>query len=499
MARAPIVHALRRAATLGIVVMGGACSATPAQKPAQVAAPAAPVAPPPAPVQTQSLDSGAAPPELSEEQAWLRDWLGARLPSGGEVAVADDGTVRVFHTVRSGENSANIATAYLDLTESYLVTDLAKAIRRANPWPKAPWPQTGSRLLIPGTVREPFKTADEERLGWPADKSLRGIYVRGGTAAGSGYLGLLDRLVARDMNLIVLDTKDYDGLLSYRSEVPLAIETGATKNAPIADLARTIRFAHARGVRVAMRISCFEDEVVAAKRSDLSVQSIWKRPHKIGWLDPSNETVQKYAIDLATEAIDAGADEIQLDYVRYPVMGIANADFDLARRKLTKVGVITDFVHKVHEVTRARNVPLSLDIFGVVAENRRAEIEMLGQDPTLLAHECEAISPMVYPSHYWSGYQGFEVPGDHPEIVGIGTGKTVRLVRDAGTPNDVLVRPWLQAADYRSPSYGPGYIASEIRHAESAGAVGWLMWNPAQMYVNTWRAVPVVKRDQDPS
>jgi hypothetical protein len=482
-----------------VVAIAVSCSATGTIKPAApvaaagAIAPAAPSAPTPA-----GSGAEASPSVATDQQAQIRDWFRSRLPPGGRAAVAEDGSVKIFHTVRSRDTLATIAAAYLDLTEIYLAPDLARAIRRANPLPKVPWPQAGSRLLIPDTVRQPFKSADEERLGWPADRSLRGIYVRGGTAAGQGYVGLLDRLVARGMNIIVLDTKDYDGRVTYRSKVPLAVETGATRGAPITDLARTIRFAHARGVRVAMRISCFEDEIVAKARGDLSVQSIWKRPYKIGWLDPANESAQKYAIDLTSEAIDAGADEIQLDYVRYPVLGIVNADFDLTSRNLTKVGVITDFVHKVHDVTRARGVALSVDVFGVVTENRRAEIEMLGQDPTLLARECEALCPMVYPSHYWSGYQGFEVPGDHPEIVGIGTRKAVRIVRDAGAPNDAIVRPWLQASDYRSPSYGPNYIASEVRHAESAGGVGWLMWNPAQMYINTWRAVPVIKREPDP-
>ena len=35
------------------------------------------------------------------------------------------------------------------------------------------------------------KAADDERIGWPEDKQLRGVYVRGGTAGGSLYLPLL--------------------------------------------------------------------------------------------------------------------------------------------------------------------------------------------------------------------------------------------------------------------------------------------------------------------
>ena len=42
------------------------------------------------------------------------------------------------------------------------------------------------------------------------------------------------------------------------------------------------------------------------------------------------------------------------------------------------------------------------------------DLENLGQDPELLARECDALAPMVYPSHYPRGFMGFDVPGDHP-------------------------------------------------------------------------------------
>jgi hypothetical protein len=123
-----------------------------------------------------------------------------------------------------------------------------------------------------------------------------------------------------------------------------------------------------------------------------------------------------------------------------------------------------------------------------VCEGKREDIEMLGQDPAVLASECEALSPMVYPSHYRTGYQGFEVPGNHPEIVGIGTRKL--LAQLAGKHPLAVVRPWLQAMDYHSPDYGPAYLAAEIRSAEQAGGLGWLMWNPGQTYTPAWEAVP---------
>jgi hypothetical protein len=460
------------------------------------AAPPVPRRPPPpiggiAPAISAAPASTAAPPSPPEPRApedegraRLVAWLKSRLPDGGAIIDEPGEAVGVVHTFRGADTLAKIAADYVGLTEVYLARDLAKALSAAYPLAQ----KIGDRITIPEIVARAPKSADDERLGWPEDKVLRGLYVRGSTAATPLFTLLLGRMADRGMNVIVLDAKDYDGLVTYRSQIPLVIETGAAGSAPIHDLARTIRFAHAKSIRVAMRISCFEDEFRAKAKPELAIVSKWKRPYRIGWLDPANEGARGYILDMVTEAMDAGVDEIQLDYIRYPVLGIKGADFDATKGSTKKTIVIRDFVRKVHALTKARKVPLSLDIFGIVAEGQRDDIDMLGQDPALLAAECEALSPMVYPSHYRAGYYGFEVPGNHPEIVGIGTKKILEQIRKYRSR--VVVRPWLQAVDYRSPEYGPQYLAAEVKHAMNAGSTGWLMWNPAQTYTVTWSAIP---------
>ena len=172
------------------------------------------------------------------------------------------------------------------------------------------------------------------------------------------------------------------------------------------------------------------------------------------------------------------------------MLGIKNADFHLQERNLTKTQVIRDFVRRVHTVTRAHGVPLSLDVFGVIAFGKRGDIEGLGQDPAMLAAECEVLSPMVYPSHYDAGFAGFETPGDHPELVGMATKAILAQIEAAKVPHPAKVRPWLQAMAWKSPTYSPGFLKSEIRSSNDAGGSGWLMWNPGQKYGYTWEAVP---------
>jgi hypothetical protein len=323
---------------------------------------------------------------------------------------------------------------------------------------------------------------------------MKGIYVRGSTAGHPGFGAMLDKLKARGMNAVVLDSKDYDGLLTYPSKVALAREAGAIKDPPIADLAATIREIHARGIKVISRVSCFNDELMSHARPKMSVQSKAGRPYRLGWMDPSNPDAQKYIKDLAREAIDAGADEVELDYVRYPVTGIHNADFHLEERGLTQIKVISQFVKDMHAMTRAHGVPLSLDIFGVVAFGKREDIERLGQEPTILASECEVLSPMVYPSHYTSGYFGFDVPGDHPELVGYATKSLKEQI--SSVPHAATIRPWLQAARWESPTFSAGYVAKEIHSSDNAGGSGWLMWNPGQRYGVVWAATETERTDR---
>ena len=416
-------------------------------------------------------------------------WLRAHAPEGVELATRD-GQVSATYETRAKDTIASVAHELLPLSETYLQSDFTDELMKANPALHAGIKE-GMRLVIPSLLRE---VPHQGRIGSPKDGAVRGLYMRGMTATGHGYLKILDKMALRGMNANVLDSKDTDGLLTYKSKLPLAVECGATVEAPIGDLARTIRFAHARGIRVVMRVSCFHDEWMQHhKGKEMSIRGKWGGVYPIGWLDPANEMAHGYLRDLAKEAIDAGADEVELDYVRYPVIGIKNADFHLDKLGKTKPEVIRDFVREMHAVTRARGIPLSLDIFGVVAQGKRIDIDGLGQDIALLGPECEALSPMLYPSHYAKGFLGFDIPGNHPELVGVGTKGTIaqlQLGKDAHVTPTTLVRPWVQAVNYESPDYGPRYLGQELKSADDNGGTGWLMWNPSQDYSSAWAAVP---------
>ena len=441
----------------------------------------------PTPTPTPTPTAAPTPPLPDHDR--LRACLKERVPSGDEVVDATD-HFDVLHTVARGEIPATLAHAYIALSDVYFEDDFAGEIARSAR--KEGGFRPGNKIHVPHLVAAAPKSADDERIGTPDDHVVTGLYIRGATATKPMFLFILDQMAKRDINAVVLDAKDYDGPVTYASKVPLALETGSAKGAPIRDLSRVIRFVHQRGIRVIMRVSCFNDEFMAKAKPELSVQSKWGKAYPIGWLDPSNVEAQDYILALVQESLDAGADEIELDYVRYPVLGIKGADFHLDEAKKTKIEVIRDFVRRAHALTQPHHVPLSLDLFGVVAQGRRIDIDALGQDMAVLAPECEAFSPMVYPSHYAAGFYGWDNPGDHPEIVGIGVKGSLDQIK--GAPDDdvplAVVRPWIQAEDYKTTTYSPKYLQDEIRTGTANGGKGWLMWNPSQEYGFAWAAVP---------
>ncbi len=312
----------------------------------------------------------------------------------------------------------------------------------------------------------------EPRLGWPADGRLAGLYATTGMIGAPWFNGFLDRIARSGMNAVVVDGKDYSGWITYPSTIALATEAHAQSHAVLRSLPDLVHAAHARGVRVLLRVSCFHDPWMTQHHPEMGL------PGVPGWLDPRATAAQDYLLSVVDETMEAGVDEIQLDYVRFPTDGTARASF---RHDGTVTSdVIAGFVKRVHEHTHAAGVPLSLDLFGVVAWQHPIEVRATGQDLTKLGAFVEAVSPMVYPSHFEKGFNGYAEPADHPVVVGLGTKEAVEVLRKSGST--AVVRSWIQAFPLRTSSYGSAYVAGEIDQARAAGGSGWLAWNAGGYY-----------------
>ncbi|MBK7399074.1 MAG: hypothetical protein IPJ34_23010 [Myxococcales bacterium] len=297
-------------------------------------------------------------------------WLAKQVPDGGKV-VNDGPNLSVQHTAKEGETLLQLSAKYIDLTDFFSEGQLLHALEKQNPKARGKL-AAGTTLTIPGIVQAIPKTGAEARLGWPKEDggSLRGIYANAWMAGLPTFPALLDQVAQKGMNALVLDAKDVTGQFTYPSKIPLAVEIGASKHATLPSFARVVRFAHARGIRVVARVSCFRDEWLGPRKGELAVQKKGGGPHVapskiVDWLDPTNEKVQQYLLDVIDESLEAGVDEIQLDYVRYPTEGVWDADFHLKEKGTTAREVITAFVKRVHEHTQKHQVPLSRAGHGV--------------------------------------------------------------------------------------------------------------------------------------
>ncbi len=411
-------------------------------------------------------------------------YIRSKLPKGGSV---EGEPAKITHKVQAGETPSSIAGAYLELTEAYKAEELAQAIGKtnANVHP-------GATITIPRPLTRLPRDPKEEKLGWPEDRILRGVFVTGSYAS-IKWADTVEKVEDHGLNAIVLDGKDYDGYVNYPSKAKIAVESKAIRDKNVPDLVRAIRYAHWHNVHVIVRIPCFHDPWVDKHLPDsrLSIRyTPTGKPIHVDWIDPTLPESQDYAIELAKEAIAAGADEIQLDYVRFPVhlpMKVAMLPPQTERSKIMR-----DFVKRVRAVTQPAGVYLSLDFFGVAATGERDDIERLGQDIATVAPEADAISLMSYPSHYAKHYMGFDNAADHAEIIGISNKAALAQLKPTGAKT--IFRTWLQAFPNGVTRYGSEYLLAQAKSAETSGGHGWLMWSPACEYSAVWNGWPSKKK-----
>src|SRR5207248_7084477 len=91
-------------------------------------------------------------------------------------------------------------------------------------------------------------------------------------------------------------------------------------------LPQFVRFLHSENMHAIARIAIFRDEHLVTNYPELAVKSqrsggAWRENGKLVWTDPSNPKVQDYDIALAKFVAQAGVDEVQFDYVRFPAEG----------------------------------------------------------------------------------------------------------------------------------------------------------------------------------
>jgi hypothetical protein len=296
----------------------------------------------------------------------------------------------------------------------------------------------------------------------------------------------LDLVEATELNALVIDVKGDRGLIPYRTAVPLALEAGAQGPVMIRDMFGLIAELKGRRIYSVARIVVFKDPVLANFRPALAILDRrtgrpWLDREGLAWIDPFREEAWGYAIAIAKEAAAKGFDEIQFDYIRFPADGaLWAARYSRDPTPEARLAAVSGFLARARRELWPTGVYVAADLFGYTAFN--ANDTDVGQRLEELAPHLDFISLMTYPSGYHLGIPGFRVPVAHPyEVVR----DSVRRTRERTARYPVQVRPWIQdfrdyAFDHRP--FGAAEVRAQIRGAEEAGAVGWMLWNPMNRY-----------------
>lgn len=206
----------------------------------------------------------------------------------------------------------------------------------------------------------------------------------------------------------------------------------------------------------------------------------WKDSGGAYWADPSNKEIWKYTVAIAKGAYKVGFDEINFDYVRFPSDGsVDSAMYPSKNASTSKAEILRQFFSYVHDEMSSTSIPTSVDIFGQVTSDKG---DMgIGQLFENTLPYFDFICPMVYPSHYISGFLNFTKPAEHPyEVVKYEMDQAVaRMVVASTSPSKM--RPWLQAFDLGA-IYTPDMVHAQMRATDDAGANGWLLWNAGSVY-----------------
>jgi hypothetical protein len=333
---------------------------------------------------------------------------------------------------------------------------------------------SAAAATAPPRSREPDRFTDPVSL---QGQRARGLYFNGPMMKRLGAKGIIRTVKNANLDAVVLDIKDGEGRVTYDTKIEAIVPQ---KRVFVKDFAAFVAALKAAGIYAIARVVCFSDPNLP--RADHSRAVLDNRPSRAGriwadtghrntWLDPYNERNHELIASIARDVESFGFDEIQLDYVRFPVdeatvFAHFPAQVDKPRREV--------IVSLLRRIDAAIAIPINTDVFGLTAL-RVGDPAGLGQSLEDWVPHVEVFSPMLY------------VNGMKTWVSG-GANRAERLVLAAMTKlrerlgHGPVLRPFLQAFANGADYYTPAFIAEQIRGARNAGSDGFLFWHPGSNY-----------------
>ncbi|WP_276352731.1 putative glycoside hydrolase [Cohnella caldifontis] len=360
---------------------------------------------------------------------------------------------------------------------------LWQAAYTASHAPVAPTPAGGSDSSRQENEKQPSDPQQDA-------PEVKGIYVTAYSAGGARMASLLNLVDQTALNAMVIDIKDDSGFITYKTDNPNLAKLG-TPQPFIKDIGKLMTTLNEHKIYPIARIVVFKDTVLAKKHPELSYTnadgSIWKNGKGDSFVNPYRKEVWDYNVEIAKEAAKLGFKEIQFDYVRFPEGFEKKADhLKFTKTDQSRVDVVAGFVEYAREQLEPLGVRVSVDIFGYAASVPAAE--GIGQDFVKISKAVNVICPMIYPSHYSTGWFKQKDPDKAPYATIKGAMADTHKKLDPLGDSGPIIRPWIQ--DFTASwlgkghyiSYGAPEVAAQIKALQESGVNEYLLWNAGNKY-----------------
>lgn len=320
-------------------------------------------------------------------------------------------------------------------------------------------------------------------------QEVKGIYVSLCSAVTN-----IDRLIKianeTEINAFVIDIKDDNGRMLFKTKASDKYCPEANAGAPLKDIKALVKKLHDNHIYLIARIVTFKDPSYAERYPGRTIKRIdtgetYTNKDGLPWCSAYDRQLWAYDVAVAKEAADAGFNEIQFDYVRFPAIApsqIKNINYQNAKKE-TKAEAIQKYLKYAYEELSKKNVYVSADIYGQVGST--GDDMGIGQYWESVSNEVDYVSPMMYPSHYGKGVYGLGVPDQYPYKTLFACTKD-SLERNKNIPTPAEIRPWIQ--DFTATwvrghiSYGTAEVKAQIKALNDLGIHQYMLWNPMNKY-----------------
>jgi hypothetical protein len=348
---------------------------------------------------------------------------------------------------------------------------------------------------------------------------VKGIYLTGWSAGSAAKMqSVINLIKSTELNAVVIDIKDYSGYVSYAMDVPEVKASGAESEIRIACMNGVVKELHDNGIYVIGRITDFQDPILAKAHPEWAMHNkttgaVWTDNGGLSWIDPAEQPAWDYLASIAKDAFGRGFDEMNFDYIRFASDGsLSNISYPAWDQTVPRTTVIADYFKFLRNTFPTEKI--SADLFGLTTVS---DDDMgIGQVIQGAYQYFDYVSPMVYPSHYATGFIGYKYPAAYPyQVIAYSLQHALMKLAAMGTPAPASstpsssraakydqgaippakLRPWLQDFDLGTPgASGTVYTADMVRQEKQAvydtvdatGSNqyydGWMLWNAANTY-----------------